>query len=110
METTHVTESLRNIISNFVPSYDMPEQGKLVRCFSPNYYDDSEILIGNLDFLSYNKTSVPYIEHSGDIYRADTLEAMPNGASGRLASCRKYVFVPKLKKGDVGEKLVYSFD
>lgn len=107
---SYPTSTLKNMISNFTPSWDMPKTGDLMICYSPSHYNDSEILIGNRDFLAYNKTSVPYVEYAGDIYYADTLEAIPNGGSGRISSCRKYVFVPKLKKGDVGEKLVYSFD
>jgi hypothetical protein len=108
---SYPTSTLQNIISNFVPSWDMPKQGDLVRCFSPYYFEDNEILIGNRNFLSYNKTSVPYVEVDGKIYYADSTEAIPNGGTGELSSCRKYILVsPWETKGNVGEKLVYSFD
>ena len=107
---SYPTSTLKNIISNFVPSWDMPEQGDLVRCFTPNYFENDEILIGNRDFLSYVKTTVPYVEVEGKIYYADTIEAVPRYSSEIFASCRKYKLVsPWETKGNVGEKLVYTF-
>ena len=107
---SYPTSTLKNTISNFSPSYDMPKKGELMVYLTHMNSDENNIVIGNMDFLGYSKTAVPYIEFNNKIYYADTLESISNDDVSMLASCRKYVLAEGETKGSVGEKLVYSFD
>jgi hypothetical protein len=84
-------ETLRQALKSFYPPYDMPGENDLVQLFTPKYYDEGEILIGNTNYLSYNTTCVPYIKINDKLYHCGSSEVVPNYCSNQIANCRKYI-------------------
>ena len=98
---------LENILNKFNPTFDMPKESDLIMLIPPTYYDDDEILVGNRDYLSYNKICVPFILYENKYYEADMSESIPHGASDLVANCRKYVLVEN--ETEIDKKYVYEY-
>ena len=88
-----------NDYANGYSRIDTPEPGELFLLGS-QHNDKNTLVVANKNFLGYSQIRVPFVKYNNEYYAASSLEAVPDGYSGTIASVRNYIKVTDVSDAD----------